>query len=432
MWRSRSGAITAALLSAVAATTASTSVAIAEKARFVDALEAGESVFWNGEYTKRGNKTFTYQLPLLEPADFLRIAIDVPTRTDWYRVALFDPAGRRAAKTLKAYAYNAELVAPQPSTGTWTVEVKADYVSQSVFRMRAQLADDDGTPDAQDEALLPDLRAIPAFDVTFSAPDNGGGSDYDNDPDDAYPPGPVSCALDETLEDRVLSCLRFSAGIENAGVGPLDLRFEVNDPQQRMYQVIHRSDGTKQKRRAGRFEYHHAHTHFHYTNIWTFTLLKVTDLDKGKMQSAARARKSGFCPADQRIADWHAFYQAPAYSVRSDCGMHYEELPTGDWIGLPKSGRASMGFSAGWGDVYGWYRPGNYVEFPLGQDGYYVVRATVDGEHNVKESQETNNAAYALIKVTGEQVRVLERGRGTDPWDPNKVVIRDWWRPLVP
>lgn len=34
---------------------------------------------------------------------------------------------------------------------------------------------------------------------------------------------------------------------------------------------------------------------------------------------------------------------------------------------------------------------------------------------------------YTYIKVKGDDITVLERGRGKDPWDPNKVIVRDWW-----
>jgi hypothetical protein len=34
-----------------------------------------------------------------------------------------------------------------------------------------------------------------------------------------------------------------------------------------------------------------------------------------------------------------------------------------------------------------------------------------------------NNVAYAYFRVTGNDVRVIERGHGTDPWDPSKTVV---------
>jgi hypothetical protein len=50
----------------------------------------------------------------------------------------------------------------------------------------------------------------------------------------------------------------------------------------------------------------------------------------------------------------------------------------------------------------------------------------------VKETNEDDNTGYAFIKIKGEDVKLLERGCGDSPWDPNKVVIRDWWDRLTP
>ncbi len=85
-----------------------------------------------------------------------------------------------------------------------------------------------------------------------------------------------------------------------------------------------------------------------------------------------------------------------------------------------------MGLSTGWTDLYGWFQAGNYVRWP-GGDGFYVVRAMADGLETLVETNEKDNYGYAFVKVEGNEVTVIERGRGTDPWDPNKVVIRDWW-----
>ncbi len=78
--------------------------------------------------------------------------------------------------------------------------------------------------------------------------------------------------------------------------------------------------------------------------------------------------------------------------------------------------RAAHGASArpvvravGWGDVYRWQRPGQYVEFKGNGDGLYVVRSAADIKNRVLETDETDNAAYAYIQVTGESVRIIGR-----------------------
>ena len=82
-----------------------------------------------------------------------------------------------------------------------------------------------------------------------------------------------------------------------------------------------------------------------------------------------------------------------------------------------------LGLSTGWGDIYRWQRPGQYVDFASNGDGYYVVRSTVDKQNNLLETNETNNTSYAFIHVVGENVDIVERGLGTDPWDRTKTVV---------
>jgi hypothetical protein len=83
----------------------------------------------------------------------------------------------------------------------------------------------------------------------------------------------------------------------------------------------------------------------------------------------------------------------------------------------------TLGLSVGWGDIYRWQRPGQYVNFGINGDGYYVVRVTVDIASHVLESNHANNASYALIHVVGDSVAIVERGFGSDPWDPAKAPI---------
>jgi hypothetical protein len=73
--------------------------------------------------------------------------------------------------------------------------------------------------------------------------------------------------------------------------------------------------------------------------------------------------------------------------------------------------------SPGWGDAYRYQRPGNFVDFAQGGDGFYVVRTTADPENVVLESDEQDNTSYAYVRVIGEQIDLLETGLGTSPWD---------------
>jgi hypothetical protein len=82
-----------------------------------------------------------------------------------------------------------------------------------------------------------------------------------------------------------------------------------------------------------------------------------------------------------------------------------------------------IALTRGWGDVYRWQRPGQYVEFSGNGNGLYVVRSTVDKGNTTLETNENDNSSYALIRVNGHQVEELERGQGLSPFDPTKAVF---------
>jgi hypothetical protein len=80
--------------------------------------------------------------------------------------------------------------------------------------------------------------------------------------------------------------------------------------------------------------------------------------------------------------------------------------------------------------VYRWQRPGNYVDFGDNPDGDYVLRLTADPLDVVLETTTDDNVAYAWITVVGDEI--TEQGRGTDPWDPDKVVRPSRFGPDLP
>lgn len=58
------------------------------------------------------------------------------------------------------------------------------------------------------------------------------------------------------------------------------------------------------------------------------------------------------------------------------------------------------------------------------REGFYVLRGTADGDKQIVESDETDNVSYAFFEVSENgKVELIERGYGTDPWDPDKVVL---------
>jgi hypothetical protein len=97
-----------------------------------------------------------------------------------------------------------------------------------------------------------------------------------------------------------------------------------------------------------------------------------------------------------------------------------------------------MNLERGWGDIYRWQRPGQYVSYASVAEadgsmraGRYVLRFTVDPVDHIAEGDETNNVGYALIEVVDggglghDRLVVCEQGFGRDPWDASRRVVPD-------
>ncbi|MEA3019072.1 MAG: hypothetical protein QOI47_596 [Actinomycetota bacterium] len=393
------------------------------------------SKFWDGGFVVGGptdTTTFSYPLSLAAGGARLRVAIDTPSREDTFQVDLLDPKGAVQGTASNSNQFNAEAFAAKPVGGAWTVKVTPNGATRARFRLRAKLEAAVPTPPPGKVALLPDLKTVPPFELTFIAPANPANGLYP--PDTVNPPldvagqHPASCTVDEDAPASVgggaaQRCLRLTSGPINVGAGPFDMRFTmVNDAVNQkldathlrgpIHQVIHYGDGSTTVRDAGTYIFHTTHAHFHDENILTYELFKVPS--PGTLVAAGAGVKSGFCPADQLFGEWGSFSQDPqGYFGTGDTPTGNCFSPTDGFIGLTR----------GWGDVYRWQRPGQYVEFGDNTDGLYVVRATVDKGNHILESNETNNSSYALISITGETIRPIERGQGLSPWDPKKVVF---------
>ncbi len=386
----------------------------------------------------------TYQLEIEPGGARLRVGLATPERTDTFAIEVYDPEGALQASDTTANQFNSEAIVESPQAGTWTVIVRPDSVSIASYRLRAKL--ERQTPEslvatsaANRRPLYPNLRTVPPYEFTFTAPANPLNGLYP--PDAANPPASVagyslaSCTADEAAPPEVggggaVHCLRLTSGPINIGEGIYDMRFRLiedylegtaqlnpEDAFSRlvvgpMEQAVHYSDGSIEFVQAGTYSFHPTHAHFHDDYILSYYIYQVTDPVSGELQRVGTGTKSGFCPADQLWGNWRAFEQG-------------FEKPGGDSPGgncfSPSNG--IVGLSVGWGDVYRWQRPGQYVEFDGLGNGRYVVHAQVDEKNNVIESDETDNISYAYIEVQGETITILERGWGISPWDPRKEVF---------
>lgn len=361
----------------------------------------------------------------------LRVAADVPTEPGAILdLELWRPDGTLADHRRRfGGPFNAEVSEIGPMTGTWIVrvvpvEVGADGVSQVLARAKLE---QEPTPGQHE--LLPNLRPETPHtggDTGMVIPDNGrnGCELIDSTPTPAHDP---------TLRWR---CLRFPFGYQNVGAGPLELRFASTpeaDGRFKVQQVVFEGPDTTQSyqdnkqaftRDAGTASYHEAHTHFHYDNILSARLFKV--VESGVLEPFGAAAKRGNCAHDGILVGFRSFAgDVDGQADSGDACRTAGDDPEGMRIGL----------SPGWADLYVHELADNYVPFPEnGQGGgEWVLRVRIDyvpgdADGLIDEVQETDNVGYTHFRFdeTTDGATALERGRGTDPWDPNKVVITDY------
>jgi len=438
---------------------------VAAPAQAAIRLDLGQPSFWDGPTFHQADGSCGGDCPsydVVVPPDTarLRVAIDVPMRDDSFSFDVVDPSGAVAASMTNDNAFNAEALVLKPKPGTWTVRVTHENVSDSSFRMRAKAEREIPAVPKTHVAVLPNLKAVPPMELGFIAPANPLNGAYP--PDTVNPPldvagvHPLSCAEDEMspppLGTNAVRCLRLTSGPMNVGDGPFEMRFSfVADVAGGMSpiargpinQIVHYGDGQTAAHPAGTYSFHYTHGHFHDDDILTYELYKpvfktVTVTKRVRVKSkkgskkkryksvttteqrvdlikASQGVKSGFCPANQLLGEWKRVRNtAPdGFIGGGDSGTGNCQNPSDGVLGL----------SPGWGDVYRWQRPGQFVPFDGLGDGKYVVRATVDIKNAIMETDDSDNAAYAYVEVVGDQVHSLERGQGASPWDPKKLVF---------
>lgn len=383
--------------------------------------------------------TFTYEVDVAEEVagHTVQFAIDDRWIFDEADLTVITPDGTSASDHTDFQVLSGTAEFTEAPAGRYVVTVAFRNARDGFVRVRAMTV----PPRELTGTLLPNLRALPPYDFTFTAPFAQDGPSLVGP---TYPEVGMSlggqrlqsCTVDEQAtaldptqpgaKGALVTCLRFSTGPENIGDGHLDLRFEtpVNYDEPGtfpMVQFVHDADGSTRTRAAGSYEFHPSHGHYHHAEMAVYDLFAV---DGDDLTLVAGGVKTGFCPLDLGLADWGSPYHAPAGTVQ---GLHF-----GNCLGLgglslepgPQS-NGQMGLSAGWVDVYDRVFPGQFVDFTGQPDGEYVVRVTMDRDDLVLESDETDNVSYALIAIAGEQITVLERGYGFDHTDPDRVVATD-------
>ena len=191
--------------------------------------------------------------------------------------------------------------------------------------------------------------------------------------------------------------LRFSTEIVNVGSGPFEVRGSrpsTGASRMTATQRLFNTDNTISSASTGAVMVYSGdgHDHWHVENLEAYSIERV-----GSRRGLAFGEKVGFCFLDSG-AYRTSLPGAPAGPRYNDCGSQ-------------SSTAVTMGLSVGWGDLYPWYLPYQWIDISGLASGEYIVRAHADPRRLFTESNTANNGTWTRLYITGrDSIYVLEQG----------------------
>ena len=268
---------------------------------------------------------------------------------------------------------------------------------------------------------LPALQAVPAFDLHVDGLPPAASTPL-GFPLPVTAPTANSCYVDESLgitspsvgspQQPVTRCLRFTTNVRNVGAGgfnveipwlvagggsPVESGFLPGQCQ--ATQVVPTTDGTVVKRPAGPCLFHAIHAHFHYSDLVSFGLYTVT-ADGQTGTQVGTSNKESFCLADD---EYFGFGTASPNGPRTYVGQPGCNLPASP----PPEVTVAMGLTPGWGDVYTWDTPGQFVDISTAPDGTYDIIEKTNPTGTILVSGAQQTCSRTRLQLTGTSATVL-------------------------
>ncbi|HEX4863320.1 MAG TPA: lysyl oxidase family protein, partial [Acidimicrobiales bacterium] len=233
-------------------------------------------------------------------------------------------------------------------------------------------------------------------------------------------PLPTSCYLDETvpvgnptvsgLQQPTLRCLRFTSDVRNVGGGALEIRIPLLNADSSgitssylpgeclAQQVLTSSIDTQVTRSAGACLFHTQHLHFHYSDLLGYTLYNVTAT--GSIgPKVATSVKASFCLSDD---DYFGFGTSAPNSQRDFTGQ--------PGCNVPASGTSiDEGIKPGWGDVYTWDTPGQYIDVTNLASGTYDLVEETNPTGALIVAGPAQTCALTKLLLTSSSVSIVSQ-----------------------
>jgi hypothetical protein len=201
--------------------------------------------------------------------------------------------------------------------------------------------------------------------------------------------------LEQTSDGRRL--LRFTAEIINLGVGPFEIEGErastadelMTNVRQRVFDTM---GGSREITTTAVMHFaDDGHHHWHVNNLERYELAA---LDGAGTPSIGA--KASFC-----------FFDNHHYAPSTPGSPGTIQYPA---CGTRQSLAVQMGLSVGWGDIYFWNLPDQYIDVTSLPAGRYRLTAIADPDNWFVELNDTNNS-ISVDLVIGAQVAFAEQSR---------------------
>ena len=312
------------------------------------------------------------------------------TNNGW-DVSVYQPNGGMVAVGNGIGANGQAVAVPHPVVGTYHVFVTFTYAYDAAAKYEGEvrpMVAPHWTPASPTCDItvsgvrgcydLPVLQAAPAADFHVDGIPPAASTPLGFPLPFALPTA-TSCYLDETLQTGAMRCLRFTSDVRNVGPGLLDIRVPwLNakatpptsgfvDGQCNADQAVHMTDnGGVVTRPAGACMFHPIHAHFHYKDLVGFSLHTLSATHVIGPQVGLGLKES-FCLADDNYVGYGT--TAPngprTYVGQPGCNLP-ASLAGGSVV-------VAMGITPGWGDVYTWDTPGQYIDITTTPPGSYAL-----------------------------------------------------------